>query len=182
MNTFSSFQSQLFRGGTNTNAFTFINKSAYGVILDPCGNDAFALVDENLVDMTNAYRINSSYTDTCLEVKLSNNILKTIDILPNNTSDMTIYVKYKYNTASTDQSIFSQLFPSPVISVDISNTSFDVIAGEGPVYTIEPGQSFDVYYLSAGLDTITYSISGVLDSVSLPMTGYLLETYEKKTK
>ena len=181
MNTFSSFQSQLFRGGTNTNAFGFINKSAYGIILDPCGNDASVLVDENLVDMTNAYRINSSSTNTCLEVKLSNNILKATDILPNTTSDMTLYVKYKYNTASTDQSIFSQLFPSPVASVDVSNTNLDVIAGEGPVYTIEPGQSFDVYYLVAGADTITYTISGVLDSVSLPMSGYLLETYEKKT-
>jgi len=177
MNNFSSFQSQLFRGGVNINSFGYVNKYSYGITLDPSGTDYVELVDAESNTMPNAYQINATAdtSNTFLEVDLSDQFLKASDFLPNNTTDTTIYLKYKHNSASTSENIFSHLFSQLFYHIKFTDTSFD------SVNTIEPGQSFDVHYLVGGADTITYSISGVLDSGSLPETGYLVSTYEKKT-
>lgn len=177
MNSFSSFQSQLFRGGVNINSFSYVNKSSYGITLDPSGTDYIGLVDGNSNPVTNAYKINTDIdvSNTFLEVELSHQPIKASDFLPNNTTDTTIYMKYKHNSALTSGTVFSHLFSDLVYSIKLTGTTVD------SVHTIDPGQSFDAHYLVGGADTITYSISGVLDSVSLPETGHLLTTYEKKT-
>ena len=177
MNNFSTFQSQLFRGGVNINSFSYVNKYSYGITLDPSGTDYVELVDANSNIVTNAYQINGDVdvSNTFLEVGLSNQLIKASDFLPNNTTDTTIYMKYKHNSVSTSENVFSHLFSQLFYHIKLTGTSFD------SVHTIEPGQSFDVHYLVGGADTITYSISGVLDSVTLPTNGYLLTTYEKKT-
>jgi len=177
MNNFSTFQSQLFRGGVNINSFSYVNKYSYGITLDPSGTDYVELVDANSNIVTNAYQINGDVdvSNTFLEVGLSNQLVKASDFLPNNTTDTTIYMKYKHNSVSTSENVFSHLFSQLFYHIKLTGTSFD------SVHTIEPGQSFDVHYLVGGADTITYSISGVLDSVTLPTNGYLLSTYEKKT-
>ena len=177
MNNFSAFQSQLFRGGVNINSFGYVNKSSYGITLDPSGTDYTGLVDGDNNPVANAYQINADVdvSNTFLEVDLSNVLLKASDILPNSTTDTTIYMKYKHNSASTSQNVFSHLFSQLFLNIKFIGTNFD------SVHTIEPGQSFDAHYLVGGADTIAYTISGVADSVSLPMTGYLINTYEKQT-
>ena len=177
MNNFSTFQSQLFRGGVNINSFSYVNKYSYGITLDPSGTDYIELVDTGSNTVTNAYQINGNVdvSNTFLEVDFSNQLVKASDFLPNNTTDTTIYMKYKHNSASTSENVFSHLFSQLLYHIKITGTTFD------SVHTIEPGQSFDVHYLVGGADTITYNISGVLDSVTLPTNGYLLNTYEKKT-
>ena len=177
MNNFSSFQSQLFRGGVNPNSFSFVNKTAYGITLDPSGGlDYVSLQDESTDPVANTYQINRNDTTTFLVVDYSGAALRAADFLPTAQSNATIYVKYKHNGSTTNQSAFSHLFPSTFSHVDICGTYF-----YDTIETIEPGQSFDVKWLVAGADTISYAITGVADSVTLPKTGYLVNTYEKHT-
>jgi hypothetical protein len=177
MNNFSSFQSQLFRGGVNPNSFSFVNKTAYGITLDPSGgSDYVSLIDGLSQSVANTYQINRSGTDTFLVVDYSGAALRAADFLPTAQSNATIYVKYKHNGSTTNQSAFSHLFPSTFTNIDISGTTlFETI------HTIDPGHSFDVKWLVAGADLISYAIAGVADSVTLPKTGYLVNTYEKQT-
>ena len=125
MNTFSSFQSQLFRGGVNINSFSHVNKSSYGITLDPSGTDFVGLVDGNSNPVTNAYEINADIdvSNTFLEVELSNQPIKASDFLPNNTTDTTIYMKYKHNSALTSGTVFSHLFSDLVYSIKLTGTT-----------------------------------------------------------
>lgn len=175
MNSFSTFQSQLFRGGLNTNTFSYLNRFSKNIILDPSGGSSY----NNLYNLSgsiqhNAFEINNGNTDTFLVLDISStgiqSTLKTQDFLDNANTECTIYTHYIYNSSVIDN-VFSQLFVNPVYNIELSGTTVDNI-----YHIAEPGQTITIYYLVGGPSPFSYTIRKENDS-NFPINAPLNGTY-----
>ena len=143
MNNFSSFSSQLFRGGgIDKNSLAYVNKSS--AQLDLSGSsDSLDVSHVYLTDTTaydpNAYSVNftTSAANDYLLVNVGNAPLDVSDVYPQEAADYTLYTKYKYHSHNNHH-VFGQHFETPRYYLELSGTTLTALSGLGDFHVIDP--------------------------------------------
>ena len=149
MNTINSIGSQIFRGSTNTNSVSYVNRQNVNVTLDPSGTD-YVDYSNNAIYFHDAHGINiNNENTTSLVVNKTSSpfFLSSLD-------EFTFFMKYKVHDVPKS-SILGQFYTNPNYSIIIPNPSPNV------------GDTFTITILNGYNANLTYTISGDLTSADL---------------